>query len=182
MDIARRAALAGHDVVAAPVDPTYFDYYQEDDDAEPLAIGGPVRIEDVAALQPSRDWPEQAAARLLGVQFQVWTEYIPDGQALEYMIFPRACALAEVGWTGGPSGWDAAEPAGRPALRGRVAAHLARLDAAGVAYRPLDGPRPWQRGGSGPRRHRPGKRIGDAAGPAPASGRARRAGPSRRSG
>jgi hexosaminidase len=193
MDIARRAAEAGHEVVAAPVRPTYFDYSQADHGAEPLAIGGPITIEDVAALRPvGDDWPDQAAARLLGVQFQVWTEYIRDGRALEYMIFPRACALAEVAWTGGPSAWNGAgtepaerpgptqaarkperaEPArarnseraeptqarqagpaepgvptGRPPLRDRVAAHLRRLDAAGVAYRPLDGPHPWQRAG-----------------------------------
>ena len=50
-DIARRAALAGHDVIAAPVLPTYFDYYQADAETEPLAIGGPVTIEDVARLR-----------------------------------------------------------------------------------------------------------------------------------
>ena len=188
MDIARRAAQAGHEVIAAPVLPTYFDYYQADDDAEPIAIGGPIRVQDVAAMRPAGDgWPDQAAARLLGAQFQVWTENIRDSRSLEYMMFPRACALAEVAWIGGPAAWDQdgpgspgspagvaspGSPAGvagvaspamrvRPALDGRVAAHLRRLDAAGVEYRPLDGPRPWQRGGTGPRRHRPGTRIQD---------------------
>jgi hexosaminidase len=160
MDIARRAALAGHDVVAAPVFPTYFDYYQADDDREPLGIGGPVRVEDVAAFSPvPRDWPAAATERLIGTQFQVWTEYIPDGRALEYMVFPRACAFAEVAWAGRPAAWSHAPgPAADagPALRDRVAAHLGRLDAAGVEYRPLDGPRPWQEGGAGPRRHRLG--------------------------
>jgi hexosaminidase len=160
MDIARRAALAGHDVVAAPVFPTYFDYYQADDEREPLGIGGPIRVQDVAAFSPvPPDWPAVAADRLIGTQFQVWTEYIPDGRALEYMVFPRACAFAEVAWAGGPAAWSpgpgAAGTAGR-ALRDRVAAHLGRLDAAGVEYRPLDGPRPWQEGGAGPRRHRLG--------------------------
>ena len=175
MDIARRAALAGHDVIAAPVLPTYFDYYQADDDAEPVAIGGPVSVQDVAALRLAQDgWPEQAAAALIGAQFQVWTEYIPDSRSLEYMIFPRACALAEVAWAGGPSAWDqdgsaAPGPDGagsrlaRPALRGRVAAHLRRLDAAGIEYRPLAGPRPWQQAGTGPRRHRTGGRIREVA-------------------
>jgi hexosaminidase len=176
MEIARRAAMAGHDVVAAPVLPTYFDYYQADGAAEPAAIGGPVTVQDVASLQLGADsWPGSAASRLLGVQFQVWTEYIRDSRSLEYMIFPRACALAEVAWTGGPAQWDGdgsagaagQEPGGqepgaggrRPPLRDRVARHLRRLDAAGVEYRPLDGPRPWQQGGTGPRRHRPGYRI-----------------------
>jgi hexosaminidase len=163
MQIARQAALAGHQVVAAPVLPTYFDYYQERGSTEPVAIGGPVRLADVAEFAPvPPDWPEEAQANLIGAQFQVWTEYIPDGRALEYMIFPRACALADVTWSGGPVPLTASAP-GRPPLTGRIAAHLRRLAAAGVEYRPLDGPRPWQQGGTGPRRHRPGYQIDDVA-------------------
>jgi hexosaminidase len=108
------------------------------------------------------DWPDQARELLIGTQFQVWTEYIPDGRALEYMIFPRACAFAEVAWSGGPVPLDDAAD-GRPALGGRIAVHLSRLDAAGLEYRPLDGPRPWQAGGTGPRRHRPGYVVQDVA-------------------
>ncbi len=165
MDIARRAAEAGHDVIAAPVFPTYFDYYQADDDREPAAIGGPVRPQDVAAFSPvPADWPAAAAERLIGTQFQVWTEYIRDGRALEYMVFPRACAFADVAWTGGPVSWSGGqgspESAGS-ALRARLAAHARRLDAAGVEHRPLDGPRPWQEGGAGPRRHRAGYRVAE---------------------
>jgi hexosaminidase len=158
-DIARRAAEAGHDVIATPVMPTYFDYYQADDEREPLAIGGPVTLPDVAAFAPgtvAAGWPEQAGRHLIGTQFQLWTEYISDSRVLEYMAFPRACALAEVAWSGGPAQNPAA-----PDWPGRLAAHLRRLDAAGVGYRPLDGPRPWQQGGSGPRRHRTGHRIAD---------------------
>jgi len=164
MPIAREAAEAGHDVVASPVFPTYFDYYQERAQTEPVAIGGPVRFDDVAAFAPvPADWPQQAREHMIGTQFQVWTEYIPDGRAMEYMIFPRACALADVAWSGAPVPLAAAANggAGRPPLLDRVAAHTRRLDAAGVEYRPLDGPRPWQQGGSGPRRHRPGYLIQD---------------------
>ncbi len=163
MQIAREAALAGHEVVAAPVLPAYFDYYQERGPTEPVAIGGPVRLADVAAFEPvPADWPQDARDQLIGTQFQVWTEYIPDGRSLEYMIFPRACALADVAWSGGPVPLAGGEP-GRPPLIDRIAAHLRRLDAAGVEYRPLEGPRPWQQGGSGPRRHRPGYLIQDVA-------------------
>jgi len=109
------------------------------------------------------DWPDGARARILGTQFQSWTEYIRDGRALEYMIFPRACALADVAWAGAPSAWLDAGAAGRPALRDRVAAHLGRLAAAGLEYRPLSGPLPWQQGGTGPRRHRPGYRVQEVA-------------------
>jgi hexosaminidase len=179
--VARRAALAGHDVIAAPVLPTYLDYYQADGDAEPLGIGGPVTVEDVAKLQPApAHWPEQAARRLIGTQFQVWTEYIPDSRALDYMTFPRASAFAEVAWHGEPAAWTPDEAASgrpptserppasdrpsasaRPPLRDRLTAHLGRLAAAGIEYRPLEGPHPWQQGGTGPRRHRAGYLAAD---------------------
>ena len=163
MQIARDAALAGYEVVAAPVLPTYFDYYQERGPTEPVAIGGPVRLRDVAAFAPvPADWPQQARDNLIGAQFQVWTEYIRDGRSLEYMIFPRACALADVAWTGRPVALADGEPS-RAVLLTRIGAHLRRLDAAGLEYRPPTGPRPWQEGGSGPRRHRPGYLIQDVA-------------------
>jgi hexosaminidase len=164
MQVGRAAAVAGHDVVATPVFPTYFDYYQERAESEPLAIGGPVRIEDVAAFAPvPADWPAGARSRLIGTQFQVWTEYIPDARALEYMIFPRACALADVSWAGRAVSWQDGTADGSPPLRDRVVAHLGRLEAAGLEYRPLAGPRPWQQGGSGPRQHRPGYPVQEVA-------------------
>jgi hexosaminidase len=163
MQVARAAAEAGHDVIAAPVLPTYFDYAQDAGASEPIAIGGPVRLADVAGFEPvPADWPQAARDRLIGTQFQVWTEYIPDGRALEYMIFPRACALADVAWSGGASPLAADSP-GRPGLLSRIAAHTRRLDAAGLEYRPLAGPWPWQQGGAGPRRHRAGYLVGDVA-------------------
>jgi hexosaminidase len=163
MQVARAAAEAGHDVIAAPVLPTYFDYAQDVGETEPIAIGGPVRLRDVAGFDPApAAWPQAVRDRVIGTQFQVWTEYIPDGRALEYMIFPRACALAEVAWSGQASALSA-ESAGRPALLSRIAVHLGRLDAAGLEYRPLAGPWPWQQGGAGPRRHRVGYLVEDVA-------------------
>jgi hexosaminidase len=156
-EIARRAALAGHDVVAAPVIPAYFDYAQAEDATEPLSIGGPVTVEDVARLRPvPAHWPQNAVRHLIGAQFQLWTEYIPDARALDYMAFPRASAFAEVAWHGAPAAWTGRRDATRPPLRDRLTAHLGRLAAAGIEYRPLDGPHPWQQGGTGPRRHRAG--------------------------
>ena len=137
MQVARLAAEAGYDVVAAPEDPTYFDHAQSGDDREPLSIGGLTRTEDVAAFSPvPPDWPADAAGRLLGTQFQLWTEYIKDPRALDYMTFPRACAFAEVAWSGRPA-----------ALGDRLEAQLRRLTAAGVEFRPLAGPHPWQQDG-----------------------------------
>ncbi|SDS71555.1 beta-N-acetylhexosaminidase [Jiangella sp. DSM 45060] len=136
-----KAMAAGHDVVMCPEDTTYFDHHQSDGVDEPLAIGGLTTVEDVAAWEPAGgDGP----GRLLGVQGQLWTEYLPTPSAVEYAAFPRLSALAEVAWTA-PERRDAAD------LLNRLPAHLERLDAAGVNYRPLDGPRPWQRGGTGRR-------------------------------
>jgi len=147
MGVARRAAAAGYDVVMTPVVPLYFDYAEAASEEEPLAIGEAITVADVAAFHPAPDaWTPQERARVLGAQFQLWTERIPDGRTLDYRAWPRGCALADVVWSG----------AGAPDLMPRLRGHLARLDAMGVEYRPLEGPRPWQRGGRGWRRHRPG--------------------------
>jgi hexosaminidase len=149
--VARRAAAAGYDVVRCPVFPTYFDYCQSDLPDEPLAIGGPITLADVAAFEPvPHDWTGQEAAHVLGAQFQTWTEYIPDAAHLDYMVFPRACAFAEVAWAGRPAAVD---------FEQRLPAHLARLAAAGCRYRPLAGPLPWQAGGTGARRRAGGTPI-----------------------
>jgi hexosaminidase len=148
--VARRAAAAGYDVVRCPVYPTYFDYDQSDGADEPLSIGGPVTLPDVTAFDPApADWSDTERAHVIGVQFQAWSEYIPDARHLDYMVFPRACALAEVAWTGSPaSGFDA-----------RLPGHLGRLSAAGCEFRPPSGPLPWQAGGSGDRRRADGTPI-----------------------
>jgi hexosaminidase len=143
--VARRVAAAGYEVVRCPVFPAYFDYDQSDHPDEPLAIGGPITLDDVAGFAPvPEDWSDTERDRVLGVQFNAWTEYIADAAHLDYMMFPRACALAEVAWTGRPA----------PDLADRLAAHLDRLTAAGCRYRPLSGPMPWQAGGTGHRRRR----------------------------
>jgi hexosaminidase len=141
------AAAAGHDVVMAPSSVSYFDYYQSDHPDEPLAIGGLTTLRDVYGYQPvPATLPPDAAAHVLGTQFQIWTEYIQNPDDVEYMAFPRACAFAEVAWTDGPRDWQEFVP--------RLSGHLRRLDALGVNYRPLEGPRPWQRGGDGVRKRR----------------------------
>ncbi|MBB5082183.1 beta-N-acetylhexosaminidase [Nonomuraea endophytica] len=143
MPVGRRAAAAGHDVVATPVFPMYFDYAEAASTDEPMAIGDAVTLADVAAFDPApATWALAERKHVLGLQAQLWSERIPDARTLDYKAWPRACALAEVGWSGA-AGPDFAE---------RLRAHLGRLDALGVEYRPLEGPKPWQRR----RPHRPG--------------------------
>jgi hexosaminidase len=143
-----KAAQAGHDVVMSPVFPTYFDYAQDEGTDEPLAIGLGATLEDVYAYEPSARWPEpESFIKVLGVQFQLWREVILDDAHLEYMAFPRACALAEVAWSERRDDFAA--------FRQRLAHHLERLDAYGVNYRPLDGPLPWQKGGTGRKAYQP---------------------------
>ena len=94
------AAKQGHDVVMAPGHHVYFDHYQaEPTSEEPLAIGGMSTTEHVYAYEPVPAALNADEARhVLGAQGQLWTEYIPTVRQLDYMTYPRACALAEVLW------------------------------------------------------------------------------------
>ncbi len=94
------AAAKGHNVVMAPTEFCYFDYYQSANSAEPLAIGGFIPLEKVYAFEPTpAALPEENQVYILGGQANVWTEYIPTFSKLQYMIFPRMCAMSEVLWT-----------------------------------------------------------------------------------
>ena len=124
------AARMGRDAVLAPTSHTYFDYYQSQDKAsEPLAIGGFLPLERVYGWEPMPPALEpEFRKHILGVQGQVWTEYLPNPKAVEYMAFPRASALAEVAWS----------PADRRSLDdflARLPAHLARLRILDVNFR-----------------------------------------------
>ncbi|PRY02915.1 hexosaminidase [Pontibacter ummariensis] len=94
------AAKMGHDVVMTPGSPVYFDHYQAGPEGEPLAIGGFNTLKKVYDYEPiPTELNEQEAMHVLGVQANVWTEYIPTASHLEYMVLPRMLALAEVGWS-----------------------------------------------------------------------------------
>jgi hexosaminidase len=85
---------------------------------------------------------EESHSHVLGTQCQLWTEYMPNMSRVEYMLFPRGCALSEVAWSAAEGrSWEEFQP--------RLAAHLERLDALAVGYRPEAGPHPWQQGGTG---------------------------------
>ena len=94
------AAKQHHDVVMSPAEYAYFDYYQGEPYLEPVAFGGLVTLEKVYSYEPV---PAELNARealfIKGVQANVWSEFIHSPEKVEYMSFPRAAALAEVGWT-----------------------------------------------------------------------------------
>jgi hexosaminidase len=111
---------AGYDVVAAPYTHTYFDWAEGDATGEPMAINGTLPLETVHGFDPGP---------VLGTQGQLWSEYLPTTELVEWRAFPRLAALAEVGWSG---------PGGPyPDFAARLTPHLRRLDVLGVRYRPL---------------------------------------------
>lgn len=94
-----KAAQMGHDVIMTPNTYCYLDYYQSIDiDDEPLAIRGYIPVEKVYSLEPTESLTEKQAKHILGVQANLWTEYIATTEHVEYMILPRMAALAEVQW------------------------------------------------------------------------------------
>jgi len=98
---ATEAASSGHDVVMTPSSACYLNNYQTTNRAsEPQAGSGYLPLSKVYAFEPI---PAQLApefqSHILGAQGNVWTEYIPNLNHLEYMTFPRLCALAEVTWS-----------------------------------------------------------------------------------
>ena len=96
----QEAARMGHDAVMTPKQHFYFDYYQsKDKDNEPLGIGGFLPVEQVYAFDPyTEDMTDEDKAHIIGVQANMWTEYIGENWHLEYMLLPRLSALSEVQW------------------------------------------------------------------------------------
>ncbi len=100
LDKGTQAARAGHKVIIAPYDNTYFDHPQGDEKYEPIAQGKIVTLEDVYKFDPvSRELAPGDAQNIIGAQGCVWTEFIKSPEQVEYMAFPRALALAEVLWS-----------------------------------------------------------------------------------
>jgi hexosaminidase len=126
------AAQAGHDVIMAPVPHTYFDSYQGPSESEPLAIGRHISLEKAYDYEPvPSSLTSGQAKHVLGAQAQLWSEYIPNPEHLQYMAFPRACAFCEVLWS--PPEREDFE-----SFLDRLKRHLERLDAMNVNYRSLD--------------------------------------------
>ncbi|MEW1692375.1 beta-N-acetylhexosaminidase [Streptomyces sp. NPDC091265] len=135
------AAEAGHDVVMCPEQQVYLDHRQDGGPDEPMPIGYVRTLADVYRFEPvPPDLSEAAARHVLGTQANVWTEVMQNRSRVDYQVFPRLAAFAEVAWSALP----APEDRDFPAFERRMATHYARLDALGVDYRPPGGPLPWQ--------------------------------------
>jgi hexosaminidase len=126
------AARQGHDVVMTPVAPMYFDAAQGRGPDEPKTIGyAPNPIQRVYAFNPvpAELTPEQAR-HVIGAGATAWTEWMFAPARVEFMVWPRACAMAEVAWTA-PARQDF------DSFAARLAVHTNRLAARGVNFRPL---------------------------------------------
>jgi hexosaminidase len=97
----REAASAGHDVVMSPTASCYFDGYQaRDRNSEPRASGGFVPLRRVYSFEPvPSGLAPESEKHILGAQGNLWTEAVPNLKYAEYMVFPRAFAVAEVTWS-----------------------------------------------------------------------------------
>ncbi len=116
------ARAHGHRVVAVPQPYLYLDWAESEGADEPLAIYAPLPLSRVYGYDPGD---------VYGVQGQLWTEYMPTPQLVEWRAYPRLAAVAEVGWS-------ARRVRDFARFRARLAEHLGRLDVLKVNYRPLD--------------------------------------------
>ena len=123
------AAKSKHDVIMTPTDFVYFDYGQGDPAYEPLNIGSYVPLEKVYSFDPvPKELTADEAKYIIGGQANLWTEYVKTSSHVEYMMFPRMLALAEVVWS-------RQEDRNYDDFLHRLNAHLPRLDAQNVNYR-----------------------------------------------
>jgi len=102
------AAKTGNNAILSPTSHCYFDYYQSDDfELEPLAIGGCIPLERAYSFQPiPKNVAPEIASHILGVQANIWTEYIKTFKHVEYMLLPRLAAMSEAGWSDAPKDYD----------------------------------------------------------------------------
>ena len=124
-DVTQKATAMGNEVVLCPFTFLYFDYAQDDNTLRHIYDGDIVPV-DLTAEQ---------LKLIKGMQANIWCERIPTEARMQWMVFPRALALAEKAWTPRKDqNWDDFFP--------RLQAHLKRLDAMGIQYRPLQTKRP----------------------------------------
>lgn len=131
-DFARKALAEGYNVVLAPGSHFYLDFYQDAPPSQPEAIGGYTPLEKVYGFNHGFDLSPDEAQRLRGVQCNLWAEYVPTAAHAEYMLYPRAIALAETGWGRYRGNAGTAETATYEHFRRRAATETEKLRAAGI--------------------------------------------------
>lgn len=95
-----KSARSGHRTVMSPGAFCYFDTYQDDPSTLPTAMGGYLPMSKVYGFNPVPEGLDtEAASNIIGVQANLWAEYIPEERHAELMIYPRLYALAEVAWS-----------------------------------------------------------------------------------
>lgn len=100
MDPGFKAINSGHDVIMTPASHCYLDYCQDAPFKEPVSFGEYVPLEKVYTLEPMQSAIDPAMAdHLLGVQANLWCEYILEDDHAEHMYYPRTYAIAETGWS-----------------------------------------------------------------------------------
>jgi N-acetyl-beta-hexosaminidase len=125
VDGAYAAAAAGHDAVLSPSPTLYFDHVQSATDSQP-GRGHVIGLEDVYKFDPMpASLAPENRQHILGLQANIWTEHIRSEERVEYMTFPRAAAVAEVGWSAaGSRSWDG--------FQSRLPAQMNRYAAVGI--------------------------------------------------
>ncbi len=121
------SAKQGHDVVMTPDSHCYLNFYQSEDQTDSIAWGGFLPLKRVYGYEPvPAELNAEQAKYIKGVQGNLWTEYIKSSALAEYMLFPRAVALAEIGWTRNKPGFDH--------FTARLIPFLKRFEKHGVNY------------------------------------------------
>ena len=111
-DAALKAAAQGHRFVMTPARVLYLIRYQGPQWFEPLTYFGNNTLKNVYDYEPVQDdWKPEYEQLLMGVQASMWTEFCTTPEDVEYMVFPRLLALADVAWTPkGEKNWSAFLP------------------------------------------------------------------------
>ena len=125
-DVALQATAQGHDVVLTPTESLYFDYYQSDlpDEWAGQPPVSTLRQAYDTAVIPSG--PSEAG-HVIGVQGNLWTEFVPSFARAQHALYPRVAALSELGWSSASSrDWNG--------FLQRLPAELARYRALGIGY------------------------------------------------
>ncbi|MFB9308975.1 hexosaminidase [Agromyces hippuratus] len=133
----------GGSVILSPADVAYLDMKYPDDPDGPLGgklgqlwADGPTTLEEAYGWEPTAIVPGLAETDILGVEAPVWTETLGTADELEFMVFPRITAIAEIAWSPAPDGGAARDASDFGARLASLGTHL---DALGIDYRKVDG-------------------------------------------